>query len=46
MIQSALAQLLDGKDLTRDDSRAVMDAIMSGEATPAQIGRASCRERV
>ncbi len=38
MIQSALAQLLDGRDLTRDDARRVMDSIMSGEATPAQIG--------
>jgi anthranilate phosphoribosyltransferase len=38
MIQDALAQLLDGKDLTRDDARRVMDTIMSGEATPAQIG--------
>lgn len=38
MIQTALAQLLDGKDLSRDDSRRVMDAIMSGEATPGQIG--------
>jgi anthranilate phosphoribosyltransferase len=38
MIQSALAQLLDGHDLTRDEARGVMDTIMSGEATPAQIG--------
>jgi anthranilate phosphoribosyltransferase len=38
MIQDALSQLLDGKDLTREGSREVMDAIMSGEATPAQIG--------
>ncbi|HEX3806246.1 MAG TPA: anthranilate phosphoribosyltransferase [Gaiellaceae bacterium] len=38
MIQDALSQLLDGKDLTREASRAVMDTIMSGEATPAQIG--------
>jgi anthranilate phosphoribosyltransferase len=38
MIQSALAQLLDGHDLTRDQARAVMDTIMSGDATPAQIG--------
>ena len=38
MIQDALAQLLDGKDLTRDEARTVMDTIMSGEATPAQIG--------
>ena len=38
MIQSALGRLLDGEDLTRDESREVMDAIMSGQATPAQIG--------
>src|ERR1041385_5566882 len=38
MIQDALAQLLDGKDLSRDESRRVMGTIMSGEATPAQIG--------
>ena len=38
MIQDALARLLDGKDLTREESREVMDTIMSGEATPAQIG--------
>jgi anthranilate phosphoribosyltransferase len=37
-IQEALARLLDGHDLSREDSRRVMDAIMSGEATPAQIG--------
>jgi anthranilate phosphoribosyltransferase len=38
MIQDALAHLLDGKDLSRDEARRVMDTIMSGEATPAQIG--------
>ena len=38
MIQHALQQLLDGRDLSRDDARAVMDGIMRGEATPAQIG--------
>src|SRR4249919_1307240 len=38
MIQDALARLLDGEDLTRDEARAVMDSIMSGEATPGQIG--------
>jgi len=37
-MEQALAQLLDGRDLSRDESRRVMDAIMSGEATPAQIG--------
>ena len=38
MIQDALARLLDGQDLSRDEARAVMDSIMSGQATPAQIG--------
>jgi len=38
MIQRALQQLLDGRDLSREEARDVMDAIMRGEATPAQIG--------
>jgi anthranilate phosphoribosyltransferase len=38
VIQQALAELLDGHDLSREDARAVMDSIMSGEATPAQMG--------
>jgi anthranilate phosphoribosyltransferase len=38
MIQEALQQLLDGRDLSRGDARRVMGTIMSGEATPAQIG--------
>jgi anthranilate phosphoribosyltransferase len=37
-MQDALAQLLDGKDLSREEARRVMDRIMSGEATPGQIG--------
>jgi anthranilate phosphoribosyltransferase len=37
-IQEALNRLLDGGDLSRDDARQVMDAIMRGDATPAQIG--------
>jgi anthranilate phosphoribosyltransferase len=37
MIQRALATLLDGHDLSREDARGVMGSIMSGEATPAQI---------
>jgi anthranilate phosphoribosyltransferase len=37
-MQDAIAQLLDGRDLTRDEARRVMDTIMSGEATSAQIG--------
>src|SRR6266581_1418575 len=37
MIQRALARLLDGHDLSREEAREVMGSIMSGEATPAQI---------
>ena len=37
-MQTTLARLLDGHDLTRDEARAAMNTIMSGEATPAQIG--------
>jgi anthranilate phosphoribosyltransferase len=38
VIQAAIQSLLDGHDLSRDDARAVMGVIMSGEATAAQIG--------
>lgn len=38
MIQQALAELLEGRSLDRSRSRAVMDEIMRGEATAAQIG--------
>jgi anthranilate phosphoribosyltransferase len=38
VIQDALSSLLDGHDLGRDEARSVMDSIMAGEATPAQIG--------
>jgi anthranilate phosphoribosyltransferase len=37
-IQQALARLLEGRDLSRTDARAVMEQVMRGEATPAQIG--------
>src|SRR5436305_14277052 len=37
-VQQALARLLEGEDLSRAEARAVMNEIMSGEATPAQIG--------
>jgi anthranilate phosphoribosyltransferase len=37
-IQEALARLLDGRDLSRTDARAVMNEVMAGDATPAQIG--------
>jgi len=38
MMQTTLARLLDGHDLTRKEAREAMNTIMSGEATPAQIG--------
>ena len=38
MIAAAIAAVADGRDLTRDEARAVMGVVMSGEATPAQIG--------
>ena len=38
MIQVALAQLLDGRELTREQARESMGTIMAGQATPAQIG--------
>jgi anthranilate phosphoribosyltransferase len=37
-IQEALARLLEGRDLAQDEARAVMNTIMEGEATPAQMG--------
>ena len=37
MIQKALARLLDGHDLSREEAREVMGSIMTGEATSAQI---------
>jgi len=38
LIQEALADLLDGKDLGRARCREVMSEIMRGDATPAQMG--------
>jgi anthranilate phosphoribosyltransferase len=38
VIQAAISKLLDGTQLARAEARAVMDEIMRGEATPAQIG--------
>ena len=38
MIQAAITKLLDRKPLARAEARAVMDEIMRGEATQAQIG--------
>jgi len=38
VIQAAITKLLDRKPLARAEARAVMNEIMRGEATPAQIG--------
>jgi anthranilate phosphoribosyltransferase len=38
MIQQALIRLLDHESLPMDEAQAVMDEIMEGRATPAQIG--------
>lgn len=38
MIRDAIAQLVDGISLDRAQSTQVMEEIMTGEATPAQIG--------
>ena len=37
MIVEAIRKVVDGKDLSREEAFAVMDAIMSGQATDAQI---------
>jgi anthranilate phosphoribosyltransferase len=37
-IQEALARLLEGDDLSNVEARDVMNQVMRGEATPAQIG--------
>jgi anthranilate phosphoribosyltransferase len=38
MIAAAVATVADGRHLSRDEARAVMGVVMSGEATAAQIG--------
>jgi anthranilate phosphoribosyltransferase len=38
MIREAIAALVDGRSLTEAEAAAVMEEIMSGEATPAQFG--------
>jgi anthranilate phosphoribosyltransferase len=38
VIQAVISKLLDGSQLERAEARAVMDEIMRGQATPAQIG--------
>ncbi len=37
-LKTAIATVINGGDLTFDEAAAAMDAIMGGEATPAQIG--------
>ena len=37
-IQSALAQLFEGQDLSQQQTREVFLEVMSGNTTPAQIG--------
>ncbi len=37
LMKEALAKLIQGNSLSRDDARNVMSCIMDGEATPAQI---------
>ncbi len=37
-VQQALARLLDGHDLSRTEAREVMNEVMEGDATSAQIG--------
>jgi anthranilate phosphoribosyltransferase len=38
MIREAIAALMDGRSLTEAEAAAIMEEIMSGEATPAQFG--------
>ncbi|MHC4502272.1 MAG: anthranilate phosphoribosyltransferase, partial [Planctomycetota bacterium] len=38
MLKDILPKVIDGKDLTREEAAGAMETIMSGEATPAQIG--------
>ncbi len=38
MIREAIAELVEGRDLSQEDAAHVMNEIMEGEATPAQIG--------
>jgi anthranilate phosphoribosyltransferase len=42
MIQQAIAHLLDGHDLSREEARGTMAVIMAGEATDAQIAGFLC----
>ena len=37
-IHEGLRLVVEGTDLSEDEAKSCMDAIMSGETTPAQIG--------
>ena len=37
-IKSAIAEVINGRDVTMEQAESAMNAIMNGEATPAQIG--------
>ncbi|MBI3741875.1 MAG: anthranilate phosphoribosyltransferase, partial [Chloroflexi bacterium] len=37
MIREAIAKLMDGRDLARAEAESVMNEIMDGVATPAQM---------
>src|SRR5436309_14303463 len=38
MIREAIGKVVDGTDLTREEAAAVMEEIMTGQATAAQFG--------
>ena len=38
IVQSAIATAVEGRDLSEEQANTVMEALMTGEATPAQIG--------
>ena len=38
MIKKAIAKVVSGDDLTEKEMEVVMEEIMTGKATPAQIG--------
>ncbi|MEZ4761683.1 MAG: hypothetical protein R3C26_00315 [Calditrichia bacterium] len=41
MIKQAIAKFMDGKDLSRAEAYQVMDEILSGQATEAQVSGVS-----
>lgn len=38
MIREAISRVVEGQDLSRDDAALVMEEIMTGQTTPAQLG--------